>query len=566
MNEKQIIKRYQAGERDFRRLKLRGMNFHGADLSRADFSECDLRGTNFRDAQLVGASFSGAQCGLPKRWYLAWLIVTFMGTIFAGGFGASLCSFSLTVLAPEVIDSSLEDIVITFIALATFVVFSVVANRRGIVGGIGETITMGAILGLFIGAALSIFIVGLSLFTGDGQSVGLMFLFSILVLLALILVIEVLVVLFVPILGAISIAVAGIVPISGSFFGEEGAILAAAVVVIITFLFAISAMFPALMQRDMEGFDIQTMVNLEALGIAVSALVAITGTLFWMYIGWRIWKGDHRDAWVRSIAIAWAAVGGTCFRGANLTDANFTDANLKGGDFRNANLTRTIWRNATRLDQARPGKTYLNITKIRSLLLSGRSNSYDPDYRYLVNLQGLNLAGFNLAGANFTGSDLSESNLQGADLTAANLIGANLNDSNLQEVDLTRAKLVQTQLDNADLTGATLTGACIEDWGITIYTSFDGIRCDYVYMRFIDGDKRRRKPDGENTNFGEGEFVEFIKPLVDTLDLYHRQVKDLPRHHFAKSFFSTADTFNRKGLILQEGRQIYANQLLIIND
>ncbi|MGB2925239.1 MAG: pentapeptide repeat-containing protein, partial [Limnothrix sp.] len=147
-------------------------------------------------------------------------------------------------------------------------------------------------------------------------------------------------------------------------------------------------------------------------------------------------------------------------------------------------------------------------------------------YSSLVNLQGLNLSGFDLTNANFSGSDLSNSNLSGANLADANLITANLNDSDLKDADLSRAKLVQTQLDNADLTGANLTGACIEDWGVTVYTVLNGIYCDYVYMRFIDGDKRHRKPDSENVNFAEGEFVEFIKPLVDTLDLYHVQVKD----------------------------------------
>ena len=36
----------------------------------------------------------------------------------------------------------------------------------------------------------------------------------------------------------------------------------------------------------------------------------------------------------------------------------------------------------------------------------------------------------------------------------------------------------------------------------------------------------RRKPADEDKNFEEGEFVEFIKPLVNTLDLYHNQGVD----------------------------------------
>ncbi len=50
---------------------------------------------------------------------------------------------------------------------------------------------------------------------------------------------------------------------------------------------------------------------------------------------------DEREAWLRTIAIAIAATGGTSFRYADLTDADFTSATLKSTDFRNANFNRT---------------------------------------------------------------------------------------------------------------------------------------------------------------------------------------------------------------------------------
>lgn len=88
----------------------------------------------------------------------------------------------------------------------------------------------------------------------------------------------------------------------------------------------------------------------------------------------------------------------------------------------------------------------------------------------------------------------------------------------------------QTQLDNADLTGANLTGAYIEDWGITTRTRLASIRCDYVYMRFPSPDSidqnRHRKPNDWKRCFVEGEFSDFIAPLVETLDLYHNQDVD----------------------------------------
>lgn len=140
------------------------------------------------------------------------------------------------------------------------------------------------------------------------------------------------------------------------------------------------------------------------------------------------------------------------------------------------------------------------------------------------------MQGANLSGADFTGSTLKDGTLQGANLTDASFIVANLNDVNLQDADLSRAKLVQTQLDGADLTGACLTGAYIEDWGISTTTKLNGIRCDYVFMRLPgNGDpdpNPRRKPDDWNKTFADGEFADFIAPMVQTLDLYHNQAVD----------------------------------------
>ena len=228
------------------------------------------------------------------------------------------------------------------------------------------------------------------------------------------------------------------------------------------------------------------------------------GAVAGVFIGWRAMKGDVRDAWVRSFAIAFAATGGTSFRGADLTDANFTGAKLKSTDLRKATLTRVRWYGAKMLDRARPGDTYLKSTQVRQWLIG----------------KGID--------KNFDGQKLQGINLQGADLTDASFIDANLSEANLQDADLSRTKLVQTQLDKTDFTGATLTGAFIEDWGITSNTVLNGVRCEYVFMRLpTDEDPDPcRKPDNRLEVFGEGDFGDFIQPIFDTLDLYHNQGVD----------------------------------------
>ncbi|MDZ8069035.1 MAG: pentapeptide repeat-containing protein [Nostoc sp. DedQUE08] len=157
------------------------------------------------------------------------------------------------------------------------------------------------------------------------------------------------------------------------------------------------------------------------------------------------------------------------------------------------------------LDRVRPGSTYLQKSQIRQLLVTGQGQD-----------------------KNFDGQNLRGINLQSANLADASFIGADLREANLQDADLSRAELLQTQLDGTDLTGATLTGACIEDWGITSHTKLHGVKCEYVFMRSPtpSDPNRRRKPDNWNETFADGDFADFIKPIFDTLDLYHNSNVD----------------------------------------
>jgi uncharacterized protein YjbI with pentapeptide repeats len=178
---------------------------------------------------------------------------------------------------------------------------------------------------------------------------------------------------------------------------------------------------------------------------------------------------------------------------------------LKYSNFRRANITHTCWFQAKNLEYTITVRNYLAQPQIQHLVTtkSGKNKNFD----------GLNLRGVNLKEAN---------------LKDASFIGADLSHANLQDADLTKAKLVQTQLDGTDFTGATLTGTYIEDWNITTDTKFDGVRCEYVYMRLPtpDNPDPHRKPDNRQEVFALGEFGDFIKPIFDTLDLYHNQGVD----------------------------------------
>jgi uncharacterized protein YjbI with pentapeptide repeats len=232
--------------------------------------------------------------------------------------------------------------------------------------------------------------------------------------------------------------------------------------------------------------------------VAVAVAWAVATTLLGVYVARRTLAGDEQFALIRMLAVAFASTRGTSFRGADLTDADFTSATLKNTDFIGANLTRTCWKNAKLLDCACLGMTYLEKPQVRNLVvtLEGKETIFDNQ-------------------------DLQRINLHAAELTNARFIGADFYQARLQKADLSGAILVRTQLERADLTGACLTGACIQDWSVTRSTKLDGVLCKYVYMKFENGDKREpMPPKGE---FKDGDFITFVKSILDTLDLYHER-------------------------------------------
>ncbi|MEG4343627.1 pentapeptide repeat-containing protein [Microcoleus sp. A003_D6] len=232
--------------------------------------------------------------------------------------------------------------------------------------------------------------------------------------------------------------------------------------------------------------------------VTIATAILLTGAI----IGWKAFEPSSRFPGIARLAINLTAIAGTSFQGANLTEADFSQANLKHTDFRNANLMRTSWYDVQGLEFARLENTYLANPKIRQLVITLKGE--------FQNFDGLNLEGVNL---------------QDAYLQGASFIGTNLNNANLRDANLSRAILKQAQLDGTDMTGAILTGACIEDWGITGSTNLEGLKCGYVFMRLktTRNPNRLRKPDNWGETFAGGDFADFIKPYVDTLDLYHSQ-------------------------------------------
>ncbi|MEM9090459.1 MAG: pentapeptide repeat-containing protein [Cyanobacteria bacterium P01_F01_bin.53] len=476
MKAAEVLRLYEAGRRDFRRVSLRGQNFTGKDLSGANFSGTDIRSTNFTNANLTGANFTQAKAGLQKRWAFSLVIVSLLLSIFSGFLSTFPGFFVSLTLAFDIF--SLENQIPGWSALVVLVACLLVLLRKGI-----ESVAVAVAVVLAVTGSLAVAI-AISGYISSAVVGSL----AVALIVALALAVAGSLVVALAVAGSLIVAVAGYVAVVLVGVGVGVGVVTGYGTLVVAGAFA-------------------------GAGSVAGAFVGyVAVTLVSTYVGWRVLKDDHRDAWMRSVAIAFAAIGGTSFRGATLTDADFSETRLKGTDFRRAVLLRTRWRDAEKLDRVRPGETYLNNPKICEMLSTG--NGQGQSYDHLLNLVGLNLQRVNLTKADLTASTLKTGTLQEATLINTYFIGADLNQVNLQGANLSNAQLVQTQLDQADLTGATLTGACIEDWNVNASTRMANVTCDYVYLK---SNQRERRPS--QGNFKPGEFAALFQQAVNTVDL-----------------------------------------------
>ncbi|MEL0588154.1 MAG: pentapeptide repeat-containing protein [Planktothrix rubescens PR222] len=255
-----------------------------------------------------------------------------------------------------------------------------------------------------------------------------------------------------------------------------------------------------------------------------SALVSLPSLPIIFYVREKALAGDSKYLFFRTLAINLCAMLGTTFEKADLTDADFTGAVLGNTNFREANLTRTCWKDARNLHKARVEGTYLENEKIRQLLVTGDGRDQ-----------------------NFDGLDLRGCNLRNADLTDASFINTKLSEATLEGANLTRAKLVKAQLYGTNLKNAILTGACIQDWAISLDTQLEGIKCEYIYMRLETKEDPDpwRKPDNRNETFKDGDFTDFIAPIIKTQQLYQTQNIDL---RIVAENYTILDIFHHQGL------------------
>jgi len=240
--------------------------------------------------------------------------------------------------------------------------------------------------------------------------------------------------------------------------------------------------------------EINSEYNFYIFNITIALTIIILGYI----IARKSLKNSNYFAWIRKPAIFLAGIGGTSFKGCDLTDICFDDSDLPFTDFRNTQIIRTSFEGVTGLDLARLQGTILENDTVRNLLITKQGKKQD-----------------------FT--------------------GLNFNGASLQRADFTGANLSQIQALDADFSDAILTDACIEGWNINQNTRFQGVKCEWIYLK---NNQQERKPD--SGNFKEGEFEQWITELEDTIDLIFHQ--GLNWKAFAFSLAQT--TINQDGLDL----------------
>lgn len=302
LSEKDVLRLYALGERNFRNALLSGCSFRGADLSEADFREADICGTCFVEATLQRANFCHAKGGTRRLWWMVIHAAPYLMGVFCGilqGFFALLIGRFLWYGPPLI--KSWDDLTI----------------------GVTERLmTVTAALAIVIPIWFAIKYQGFTLKAFKGA--------------------------------AITVAGVSIVAISIGDITVSGAIAGLLVCIVAITIVVLGVLTSA--DADANPFSITflfTAFFAASLGVASTGYNASDGSgfasfYFFRVIHNRISQGDLKFENLHTIGLSFSSLGKTSFVGADLTNAHFTHDIIRSVNFadsrqRSTNLATIFW-------------------------------------------------------------------------------------------------------------------------------------------------------------------------------------------------------------------------------
>lgn len=280
---------------------------------------------------------------------------------------------------------------------------------------------------------------------------------------------------------------------------------------------------------------------------------------------WNIWRENNPDSIIDLSDVKLIDVE---LKNINLSGADLSGANLSGADLRKADLSCSVLCKHAKFIGADLSGANLYKAQLRVAILH-KANCQDAncvksffDRASLTqanfkraDLSGAYLCEANLSGADFTGAKLREANFHeailsqimrfgldrakfsNADLSRVNFVNANLSKFDLSNSDLSEAFLGGANITGTDFRDAIFTGSCIQDCNINAETNFEGVVCDYIYLK--ERQQERRPLKG---NFSSGEFVALVQKSFETIDLIF--IDGIDWQAFFQSFQQLRSKFN----------------------
>ena len=274
---------------DYSGKNLQGQSFKDQNFKNANFSGADLRGANFSNANLENADFSKAITGMKIQHSILLFLISLLISLLSG-YIATLVGITVKSM---ILSAETTMQISGYLTLGYFTVFIGFAFWKGLFKAIKKVflimILLSVLLGLF------------GFFTGLGSGVG-------------------------ALKGVLSLVMITLMFLVGTISRASAGTLASNI------LFLLVGVAGSVFGRSVGG----------GLGTVVLAIACAV-------ISKRALDDTNKSSILRKIALNVGAWFGTSFKGANLSNANFSEALIKNTNFSNAQLSGVNWSNTKKL-------------------------------------------------------------------------------------------------------------------------------------------------------------------------------------------------------------------------